>query len=130
MATESKIGTVGWFDLTVPDAEKVRDFYEAVVGWKASPVAMGDYCDFCMRPPGSEKAVAGICHPRGQNSGVPAQWLMYIIVENVEEAANRCRESGGKVLNGPREIPGYGEMCVIQDPAGAVAALFQPTRVK
>lgn len=126
MSTESKIGTVGWFDLTVPDAEKVRAFYETVVGWKATPLSMGDYNDFCMSPAGSDDAVAGICHARGQNTGVPAQWLMYIIVENVEAASNRCRESGGKVLHGPRTIGGYGTMCVIQDPAGAVAALYQP----
>ena len=40
---ESKpgIGTIVWCDLTVNDAETVRDFYAAVVGWKAEPVEMG-----------------------------------------------------------------------------------------
>jgi predicted enzyme related to lactoylglutathione lyase len=126
MAAAAKIGTVGWFDLTVPNADKVRDFYQAVVGWEASPVDMGGYNDFCMRPPDADQAVAGICHARGGNAGVPPQWLMYIVVDNVEAAAARCTESGGKVLVGPKEIGGYGRMCVIQDPAGAVAALYQP----
>lgn len=126
MASSSKVGTIGWFDLTVPDAMKVRDFYQSVVGWEASPVDMGGYSDFCMRPPGSDGAVAGICHARGNNAGIPPQWLMYIIVENVDAAARRCSESGGEVVNGPREIAGYGRMCVIRDPAGAVAALYQP----
>ena len=27
MPTAPKMGTIGWFDLTVPDAEGVRDFY-------------------------------------------------------------------------------------------------------
>jgi predicted enzyme related to lactoylglutathione lyase len=40
VATESKIGTVGWQDLTVPDAERLRDFHAAVVGWRAEPVDM------------------------------------------------------------------------------------------
>ena len=42
-------GSVGWFDLTVPDAEKVRDFYGQVVGWDSEATDMGDYEDFCMK---------------------------------------------------------------------------------
>lgn len=40
--TNSKpdIGSLGWTDLTVPDAERIRDFYQAVVGWRAEPVDM------------------------------------------------------------------------------------------
>jgi predicted enzyme related to lactoylglutathione lyase len=62
MSTIPKTGTIGWVDLTVPDAVAARDFYSAVAGWAPSPVPMG----------------------------------------------------------------GYGRYCVIQDPAGAVAALFAP----
>ena len=29
------VGTIGWTDLTVPDADGLRDFYSAVVGWGA-----------------------------------------------------------------------------------------------
>lgn len=32
-ALKPEIGAVGWFDLTVEDAESVRDFYAGVVGW-------------------------------------------------------------------------------------------------
>ncbi len=130
MAMTSKIGTVGWFDLTVPNAEEVRDFYRAVVGWEASSVEMGDYSDYCMRPPGADKAVAGICHARGDNANLPAQWLIYIIVEDVAAAAARCTDRGGKLVAGPKEICGYGRMCVIQDPAGAMSALFEPIASK
>ena len=41
-------GTIAWWDLTVPDAALVRDFYSAVAGWEAEPVDMGDYSDFAM----------------------------------------------------------------------------------
>ena len=40
-----EVGSITWFDLTVPDAEKLKDFYGKVVGWKAAPVSMGDYND-------------------------------------------------------------------------------------
>jgi len=29
----SEQGKIGWIDLTVPDAEAIRDFYQHVAGW-------------------------------------------------------------------------------------------------
>lgn len=120
-----EVGTITWFDLTVPNAEKVRDFYSKVVGWKPSPVSMGDYNDYTMNTPGSGNTVSGVCHARGSNAGLPAQWIIYITVEDVDKSSQQCVEMGGKIISGPKEISGYGKICVIQDPAGAVAALFE-----
>ena len=117
-------GTVGWFDLTVPDAAPVRDFYQAVAGWTAGEIDMGGYADYAMQAPGGE-TVAGICHARGSNAAFPAQWLIYITVPDVDAAAARCTDLGGQVLVGPKSM-GQARYCVIQDPAGAVAGLWQP----
>ena len=125
--TENKnpeIGSVGWIDLTVEDAPRIRDFYAAVAGWQHSPVSMGDYDDFNMSAPASGEPKAGICHARGGNAGLPAQWLIYITVEDVDASAARCEEMGGSLLSGPKDMGAMGRYCVIQDPAGAVAALF------
>lgn len=121
------VGTIGWTDLTVPNAEEVRDFYGQVAGWTPQPLDMGGYSDFVMAAPGG-KAVAGVCHARGSNAGLPAQWLVYIVVENVDQSAARCVELGGKLIAGPKDMGGNGRYCVIQDPAGAVAALWQETK--
>jgi len=56
----SELGQIGWIDLTVPNAEAVRDFYQHVTGWVPSPVGMGDYQDYCMTPPGAAQPAAGI----------------------------------------------------------------------
>ena len=69
--------------------------------------------------------VAGICHARGSNAGLPPQWLVYIQVASVAASARMCQDLGGKVLDGPRRM-GAQDFCVIQDPAGAVAALMGP----
>lgn len=121
-----EVGSITWFDLTVPDAEKVKDFYNKVVGWKSATVSMGDYNDFNMNSPESGKTNAGICHKRGTNAQLPSQWLIYITVKSSAESARLCEENGGKVLVGPKEMGGYGRYCVIEDPAGAVCALFEP----
>ena len=122
----SSVGSIAWTDLTVNDAQGVCDFYSKVVGWKPQPVDMGDYADFNMTAPGSGEAIAGICHARGTNAGLPAQWMVYLVVANVEEAAACCTREGGRVLVAPKKMGEHGAYCVIQDPAGAVAALFQP----
>ena len=125
MNAKPKPGSISWTDLTVPNATVVRDFYAAVAGWTASPVEMDGYDDYSMNTP-SGTTVAGICHARGSNAGLPAQWLVYITVANLDESLKQCRELGGRVIAPPRDMGGSGRMAVIQDPAGAVAALFQP----
>jgi len=122
----SEPGHIGWADLTVPDAEALRDFYAAVTGWQATPAEMGGYADFCMTPPGAAEPVAGICHARGPNAGLPPQWLIYITVANLDAALQRCRDLGGAVIAGPRGGEGSDRFAVIRDPADAVCALFQP----
>jgi len=42
---EQNAGAIAWIDLTVPDAESLRDFYAAVAGWTPSAVAMDGYDD-------------------------------------------------------------------------------------
>ena len=116
------VGTISWMDLTVDDADGVRDFYEAVTGWKPEAVGMGDYNDYAMAPPNGD-AVAGICHARGSNADLPPAWLIYIVVESVDNSIAECRKRGGAVVVEPRGLAG-GTFCVIRDPAGAVCALW------
>ncbi|CAN5821726.1 hypothetical protein BH24ACI4_BH24ACI4_11370 [soil metagenome] len=126
-AAPPPVGTIVWRDLTVENAEAVREFYQKVVGWEASPVDQGGYSDFNMMAPGSDEAVAGVCHARGANASLPAQWLIYIIVEDVDFSAAECVRLGGEVVAGPRLMNGA-RFAVIKDPAGAVCAIFQPPR--
>ena len=123
---KNEIGKITWIDLTVENAPEIQDFYSQVVGWKSSPVDMGGYSDFSMNLPANDETVAGICHSRGVNADLPPQWLIYITVSNVDESAEQCKQLGGKVISGPKNMGQYGRFCVIEDPAGAVAALFEP----
>jgi predicted enzyme related to lactoylglutathione lyase len=118
-------GEIGWVDLTVPDADQVSDFYKAVAGWTVEPVDMGGYQDYGMNSAGGQ-TVAGICHARGANAGQPPVWMIYIMVSDLDESLKQTVEKGGKVRGSVRSTEGYGRFCVIEDPAGAVAALFEP----
>ena len=122
----SEPGKIGWIDLTVDDATAVKDFYSQVAGWDSSAVSLGDYEDYCVQPAGSDAPVAGICHKRGANANIPSQWMIYITVENLTASMSRCEEMGGEIVCPRRDMGSHGDMCIIRDPAGAVAALIQP----
>ena len=123
-ATPKQQGQITWIDLTVPDATAVRDFYRAVVGWQSAGVDMGGYEDFNMMPADGEP-VAGICHRRGVNADLPAAWMIYITVHDLDASIAQCRRLGGAVIAGPKPMGSSARYCVIQDPAGAVCGLFE-----
>lgn len=118
------VGTIGWLDLTVDDAPRVREFYSEVVGWTPHAVPMGEYEDWAMGPP-EGKPVAGVCHRRGGNADQPLAWVPYIIVENLEASLEAVERLGGEVAV-PARTMGESSFAVIRDPAGAICALYQP----
>lgn len=117
------IGTIEWRDLSVENASDVSAFYADVVGWQRDGVSMGDYDDFNMNLPNSGETVAGICHARGSNKALPPQWLMYVRVEDSTVSAEQAASLGGRIIQGPTVMGGE-TYFVIEDPAGAVLAIF------
>ena len=103
-----RVGAIGWVDISVPDAEALRSFYASVVGWDASLVDMGGYSDFVMSSPGSEAPTCGICHAKGVNADLPAQWLMYIVVADIDASAKACVEQGGALITEIKNMGGQG----------------------
>ena len=122
---KNEAGSVSWVDLTVENAESIRNFYSDVVGWKFEFVSMGEYSDYSMLTPDQKRTVAGICHAKGLNAEMPAQWMIYITVADIDKSIEECKKLGGKIITGPKSYAGMGKYCVIQDPAGAVCALFE-----
>lgn len=125
MSENADVGKIGWIDMSVDDAPAVRDFYKAVVGWETDEIDMGGYSDYVMKMPADGNGVSGICHARGSNADLPSGWLIYIIVADVVASAALCKENGGKVIVEPRGLAG-GNFCVVEDPGGSVAGLYQP----
>jgi predicted enzyme related to lactoylglutathione lyase len=123
MSSTPRPGSITWHDLTVEDAGRLRDFYRAVVGWAPEPVGMGEDSDYVMRADGED--AAGVCHARGANAAIPPVWLIYITVADLDASLEACRRLGGHALTPVRSYGG-GRYCVIEDPAGAVCALYQP----
>lgn len=120
-----QIGRVAWMDLTIDDADNVSEFYSQVVGWDIQSFDMGGYNDYCMNDPKSGETLAGVCHAKGPNAGLPPVWMMYVGVENMEQSLKAVTEQGGKVLGDKRSDGKGGHYCMIQDPAGAYLTLWE-----
>ena len=94
------VGTITWRDLTVPNAEQVRDFYQAVVGWGAEGCDMGGYEDFNMTVPGTGEGIAGVCHARGCNEGIPRPTRNVLFDEKIAGTIHLALGAGFPFLGG------------------------------
>src|ERR1700721_1381705 len=95
-------GVPCWVETLQPDPQAALDFYGPLFGWKfAGPGPMpGD-------PPGQYfvaqvrgRDVAGIGSLPEPGDGPATAWSTYVRVESADEAAERAREGGGRVLAG------------------------------
>lgn len=99
------VGSIGWIDLTVPNAVELRDFYSAVVGWAPTPLEMDGYSDFLMQAPGTGAPQAGVCHARaGQNAAIPPVWLVYVITRGSRRESRSVHRAAGP-FSRVREAP-------------------------
>ena len=60
--------------------------------------------------------------------GIPPHWFSYVSVEDADATASRAVELGGTVFGEAFDVMDAGRMAIIQDPAGAVLAAWQPER--
>jgi predicted enzyme related to lactoylglutathione lyase len=135
----SKVGELGWMDLTVENADDVQKFYQKVVGWKSTAISMQDngdkYNDFVMTSEkvdekydksesNTQEFATGICHAKGNNSDIPAAWLPYFLVAELNSAIEQVKINGG-VLITQVKYSGKDSYIIIKDPAGAMSALYQ-----
>jgi len=113
-----------WYDLNTTDWEGARSFYEALFGWSESGTMddspAGTYWMF--KSTSGDRTVGGMSN-MAATMGMPAHWLCYVTVADLDAALARLQELGGKLLNGPMDIPGGDRIAHCMDPQGAAIAL-------
>jgi predicted enzyme related to lactoylglutathione lyase len=123
----ASVGRISWLDLTVSDASATRNFYRQVVEWSVQDIEMEDagerYADYQMLGDDGTP-VAGVCHARGMNLGLPPVWMIYLPVGDLAESLRRVQEEGGKIIKVTRGDDGEYAYAAVQDPVGAYLALM------
>lgn len=116
-------GHGGWHELHTTDWKAAFTFYADQFGWAQSDAMdmgpMGTYLIFNA----GGVAIGGMMNspdfPR-------PSWLYYFNVDDIDAALGRITAAGGRVLNGPEEVPGGIWIIQAEDPQGAMFAIVGP----
>ncbi|HKR01749.1 MAG TPA: VOC family protein [Pyrinomonadaceae bacterium] len=119
-------GAICWTELASKDIEAAKKFYTELLGWKltTSQAAGMNYTEIVV----GDKHIGGMYQigPEcGGGADMPSHWMSYVAVDDVDAAARRTEELGGKVCVQPMDIPNVGRFCVINDPTGAAISLIK-----
>jgi predicted enzyme related to lactoylglutathione lyase len=118
-----EIGEGSWHELMTTDVPAAMSFYQQVFGWQPSEAmdmgAMGTYQMF-NRPHGM---IGGMMKKPPEMANVPPHWGIYFLVPDINAATDRVKANGGKILNGPMEVPGGDWVVTAMDPQGAAFSL-------
>jgi predicted enzyme related to lactoylglutathione lyase len=107
-----------WFDLRTKDASRSRSFYERLFGWDVAELPVGGAKVTMV---GGQEPWASVVPHGGEHLG----WFPYVQVDDLDAATMKAKRLGATVLQAPAEGPA-GTYTPIQEPGGAVFALFQP----
>ncbi|MHB2015572.1 MAG: VOC family protein [Candidatus Xenobia bacterium] len=126
MSTQTKTyapGTFCWNDLMTTDQNDAKKFYADLFGWTLNdhPVGEGQVYSMAFKDGKDVGAIAGMANDPKE----PPHWTSYMAVASCDEAAKKVEGLGGKLLAPPFDVMDVGRMAVVQDPTGAVFALWE-----
>jgi hypothetical protein len=112
-----------WHELHTPDPKKATGFYGKLLGWKTREMRMdgGHPYTLIVQNGKDSGGITNFMAP-----GEKPHWLVYVVVDNVDAAADQVPKLGGKVLSPPMDVPGVGRFTVVADPTGGAIALMTP----
>lgn len=121
-------GHAGWRELMAGDWTKAFEFYSALFGWQKGDAVdmgpMGIYQLFTAH--GGGEAIGGMMTKPAE---VPRPfWNYYFVVDAIDAAAARVTAAGGRVINGPHEVPGGSWILQCLDPQGAMVCFVSSAR--
>ncbi|MDH3495362.1 MAG: VOC family protein [Gemmatimonadota bacterium] len=125
-----KPGEFSWHELATTDWRAGWRFYQALFGWeKMEAMEMGPMGVYQMF--GRKGQMLGGVYNKPPDMPAPPHWLCYAMVPNADTAAASVTRLGGKVLNGPMDVPGPSGDRIAQcmDPQGAAFAVHSTPRV-
>jgi hypothetical protein len=123
--------------LMTADPEGAKRFYPEVFGWEIETFEMGEDEMVMWLVPGYvggepqqpvRRDVVATMLPPGANGDAPApHWDVDFWIADVDAAAAKVEELGGRILTPPFDIPGTGlRQGAFMDPQGATFSLTQP----
>ena len=121
-AVATTAGKFVWHEQVSSDPKQAQDFYTQLFGWGTEVFKPGEV-DYAMI------SSAGQTHGgfgKALEGAPPPHWLSHVAVENVDEAVEKAKGSGGRLAAGPFDMSGVGRMSIVADPQGAYLGVYEP----
>jgi uncharacterized protein len=118
-------GALCWSELTTRDPKRAETFYTALFDWKARHSAPGSPMPYTEFSVGDHPSIGMMEMPPQMPAHVPSFWMPYFQVADCDAAAAKVTSLGGAVVVRPQDIPQTGRFAVVQDPQGAVFAVYK-----
>ena len=118
-------GKVYWNELNTRDVEGAKAYYGKICGWTFDAMPMAQGGEYVIAKLGDDM-VGGMFDITGMPGldHVPAHWLTYFGVDDVDASVAASTEAGGKVIREPFDIPNVGRISIVEDATGAVIGLM------
>jgi uncharacterized protein len=113
-------GKFVWYEHLSTELDKASKFYSALFGWRTDNVPMGSESYALIK-----NADQGIGGYRKGPAGVPAHWVGYLSVPDVDAAFKAATSAGAKALLQPSDYAGVGRAAAVKDPNGAPFAIWK-----
>jgi predicted enzyme related to lactoylglutathione lyase len=113
-------GRVGWHELLAEDRNEIFAFYGELFGWQKA-YAEPDPADLYQLFSAAGQTIGGML-TKLPSVSQPC-WLYYFNVDDIGAAAKRVNAGGGRILQGPIELPDGCWIVRCADPQGALFAL-------
>ena len=117
------VGDFSWHELATSDWRAALTFYQRLFGWEeTNSMDMGPEMGTYQMYGWKGKTLGGMFDKSKQMPGPPS-WLPYIMVTDSKQAAATVKKLGGKIMNGPMEVPGGDWIAQGMDLQGAMFAV-------
>jgi uncharacterized protein len=119
-------GTFCWVELSTPDTLAASRFYSEMFGWRRSFMPMEDGRFYTtLQLDGKDIGAFQEIYEENVQPDAATGWRLYIATDNVDKSVQKALALGGTLLSPPTDVSDVGRLAVMQDPTGAVFALWQ-----
>ena len=121
-------GAFHWNELMTRDIAAAQALYAQSMGWTFESVPMPDGSTYHVCH-SNGRVVAGMFDISGRPdmAEVPANWMAYIAVDDVDAALVKAKGEGAVVMGEPFDVQGVGRIAMVRQPDGAMVGWMTPS---